>query len=74
MKKELIYQACGWLGAFLVIFGYYLNANMDPTSWLVWGFGNVMIGGYSLTKRAYPTVVMSFILVFMNIYGYINWV
>ena len=63
----------GWTGAFLVIFGYVLNANMYSSSWLIWMIGNAMVGAYSLTKQAYPTAVMSFIIILMNIYGYFNW-
>ena len=72
--KDKVYQRIGWLGAFLVILGYYLNANMNINSWLVWAIGNAMVGGYSLTKGAHPTAVMSFIIMIMNVYGYYNWV
>tara|TARA_Y100000310_G_C20566812_1_gene755897 strand:- start:649 stop:909 length:261 start_codon:yes stop_codon:yes gene_type:complete len=64
----------GWAGTILVLFGYYLNANMDSASWLVWIAGNLLVGMYCLNKKAYPTAVMSFILVFMNIYGYLTWI
>ena len=63
----------GWLGAFLVIFGYILNANMYTSSWLVWIIGNALVGIYSVTKEAYPTAIMSFIIMIMNIYGYMTW-
>jgi hypothetical protein len=36
--------------------------------------GNLMVGIYSMEKEAYPTAAMSFVLVIMNIYGYINWI
>ena len=71
--RDKVYQRLGWLGAFLVIFGYYLNANMMVSSWLVWAVGNAMVGAYSLSKKAYPTVVMSLIIMIMNVYGYFNW-
>ena len=64
----------GWLGASLVIFGYHLNANEFTSSWLVWFAGNLLVGIYSLFKKAYSTAVMSFIIMVMNIYGYIQWV
>jgi len=63
----------GWLGAILVLYGYYLNANMSPNSWLVWLVGNFFVGHYCLTKRAYPAAAMSFALMVMNIYGYVIW-
>ena len=72
--KNKVYQRIGWIGAFLVIFGYYLNANMDINGWLCWVIGNAMVGAYSLSKKAYPTAIMSFIIMIMNIYGYYNWV
>ncbi len=63
----------GWLGASMVIFGYYLNANEYIASWLVWMVGNTMVGIYSLYKKAYSTAAMSFMITMMNIYGYIRW-
>ncbi len=72
--KNKVYQRLGWLGAFLVVFGYYLNANMDANSWLCWIAGNAMVGGYSLSIKAYSTAAMSFIIMIMNVYGYYNWV
>ena len=32
-----------------------------------------MVGFYCLRNKAYPTAVMSFVLLLMNIYGFINW-
>tara|TARA_B110000014_G_scaffold260559_1_gene250534 strand:- start:896 stop:1144 length:249 start_codon:yes stop_codon:yes gene_type:complete len=63
----------GWLGALLVILGYYLNANAIISSWLVWMVGNALVGIYSIYKKAYSTAVMSFIIMVMNIYGYVSW-
>ena len=63
----------GWLGAMLVILGYYLNANAIISSWLVWMVGNALVGIYSIYKKAYSTAVMSFIIMVMNIYGYVSW-
>lgn len=70
LNKENI----GWLGAFLILLGYYLNANLIASSWLVWGFGNALIGIYSLNKKVYPTAAMSFCLVIVNVYGYVMWI
>ena len=74
MKHIFQHHALGWVGAFLVLFGYYLNAHMNEYCWPTWTVGNVMVGIYCAEKRAYPTAAMSFALVIMNIYGYINWV
>ena len=63
----------GWLGAFLVILGYYLNANCYVSSWVVWTVGNLCVAGYSMHKKAYPTTAMSLIIAVMNIYGYFKW-
>jgi len=63
----------GWLGALLVILGYYLNANAIISSWLFWMVGNALVGIYSIYKKAYSTAVMSFIIMVMNIYGYVSW-
>ena len=63
----------GWLGAMLVILGYYLNANAIISSWLFWMVGNALVGIYSIYKKAYSTAVMSFIIMVMNIYAYVSW-
>ena len=49
LKLKLI----GWMGATLVIFGYYLNANEFLSSWIVWLLGNALVGIYSIYKKAY---------------------
>ena len=72
-SESLNWKLLGWLGAGLVIFGYYLNANQNISSWVVWIVGNGAVGFYSFHKKAYSTAVMSFILMIMNIYGYLLW-
>tara|TARA_R100000808_G_C2029631_1_gene74069 strand:+ start:336 stop:524 length:189 start_codon:yes stop_codon:yes gene_type:complete len=61
------------MGAGLVVFGYYLNANQCLSSWLVWIVGNLCVAGYSLYKQAWSTALMSFIIALMNVYGYLSW-
>ena len=73
LKKYYETHLLGWVGALLILYGYYLNANGIIQSWLVWIVGNSLIGAYCLKKEAYPTAAMSFILVILNIYGYLNW-
>lgn len=70
---DKIAERIGWVGAFLVVFGYYLNAHQLLSSWLVWVIGNLCIAGYSTYKKAYPTALMSFVIAIMNIYGYFTW-
>ena len=72
-SESLAFKLMGWLGAGLVIFGYYLNANEFLSSWIVWMLGNVFVGIYSIYKKAYSTAAMSFIIMGMNIYGYLRW-
>jgi len=67
------WQWIGWGGSFFVVFGYYLNANMHVSSWLVWIVGNAAVAFYSLYKKAYPTAFMSFVILIMNFYGFISW-
>lgn len=71
--KVNAFELIGWLGALLVVFGYYLNANHFLSSWLVWVVGNLGVGLYSYQKKAYSTMVMSLIITVMNIYGYLSW-
>ena len=74
MKKYYETHVMGWLGSALILFGYYLNANMYVSCWAVWLIGNALVGVYCLNKGAYPTAVMSFMLMILNIYGYLNWI
>ena len=71
--KKYCYDLIGWLAAFLVLFGYYLNANKHDECWLVWIVGNLLMGHYCHRKKAYPAATMSFVIVIMNMYGYITW-
>jgi hypothetical protein len=70
---DKIFERLGWVGAGLVVLGYYLNANHYVSSWFVWIVGNLCIAGYSAHKKAWPTVVMSIVIAIMNIYGYFCW-
>ena len=74
ISNSKIWNIIGWFGAFLVVIGYYFNANELTISWLIWIFGNSMVGLYSLTVKAYSTALMSFIIMIMNIYGYFSWI
>ncbi len=73
-KARGYYEVLGWIGAGLVVFGYYLNAHQHISSWLVWVVGNLLVAGYSIHKKAWSTAVMSLIITVMNIYGYLTWV
>ena len=78
IKKVKDYEAriierMGWLGAILVVWGYYLNANECLSSWIIWVIGNLCVAGYSWYKKAWSTLTMSIIIAIMNIYGYYKW-
>ena len=47
-SESLKLKLMGWVGAGLVIFGYYLNANEFLSSWIVWMLGNAFVGIYSI--------------------------
>ena len=72
-KARGYYEYLGWLGALLVVFGYYLNAHHCLSSWLVWLIGNLCVAGYSAHKKAWPTLAMSIVIAIMNVYGYLHW-
>ena len=72
-SESLKLKLMGWVGAGLVIFGYYLNANEFLSSWIVWMLGNAFVGIYSIYNKAYSTAAMSFVIMGMNIYGYLRW-
>lgn len=71
ISKE--WKLVGWAGGFLVVSGYYLNADFNIYCWLAWIIGNSMIGSYCYKAKAYPAAAMSLALVLMNIYGFISW-
>jgi hypothetical protein len=73
MKNNSIINLFGWVGATMVLIGYYLNANQEISSWIVWIIGNGMVGAYSIHKNALPTAAMSFMIMIINIYGYSTW-
>ena len=68
-----VFERIGWLGAALVLFGYYLNANKYESCWHVWVIGNLMMALYCYTKKAYPATLMSILIVAMNVYGFFKW-
>ena len=70
---DKITERLGWLGAGLVILGYYLNANHHLSCWPIWIIGNMLVAGYSVYKKAYSTALMSVIITIMNIYGWLSW-
>ena len=71
--KEYHHDLIGWFAAILILSGYYLNANKYSECWIVWVIGILSMGLYCHRKGAYPAATMSFVIVIMNIYGYINW-
>ena len=73
MKTIFTHHGLGWIGAMLVLYGYYINAIMVKDCWPIWVIGNLLVALYCIERKAYPTAVMSFVLVIMNIYGYLNW-
>ena len=73
LKENFFKNVFGWIGAALVLAGYVLNAQKMPISWLIWIIGNAMVGIYCLQKKTYPTAFMSFVLMILNIYGYLSW-
>ena len=50
-SETLNWKLIGWIGAGLVIFGYYLNANEYIDSWLVRIAGYIMVCVYSVYKQ-----------------------
>tara|TARA_B100000287_G_scaffold374185_1_gene373836 strand:+ start:1008 stop:1265 length:258 start_codon:yes stop_codon:yes gene_type:complete len=68
-----VFERIGWLGAALVLLGYYLNANKHESCWYIWVIGNLMMALYCYTKRAYPATLMSILIVAMNVYGFFKW-
>jgi len=68
-----MYEIIGWLATVLILIGYYLNAKKYISSWLLWCLGNLLMMIYSIGINATPQVVLAFILMMLNIYGYVKW-
>ena len=64
----------GWLGFILVSLGYYFNAKKKLYCFYVWGLGNAIYIYYGYIINAFPIIAMSLFVLFMNIYGYLNWI
>tara|TARA_R100000808_G_C2091979_1_gene112047 strand:+ start:204 stop:425 length:222 start_codon:yes stop_codon:yes gene_type:complete len=73
MNHEKIWEGLGCVGAILVVFGYYLNANLNDSCWIAWIAGNSIVSAYCIYKKAYSTAIMSAVIVIMNIYGLLKW-
>ena len=72
-EQNMLYEIIGWTGTALILIGYYLNAKKEISSWLHWCVGNLLMVIYSVAIGATPQVALAFILMMLNIYGYINW-
>ena len=68
-----MYEYVGWVGTALILFAYYLNAKKYISSWLLWCLGNLLMMIYSIAIDATPQIVLAFVLIILNIYGYIKW-
>ena len=67
-------EVLGWIATILILIGYYLNAKKLISSWLSWFIGNFLMVLYSFSIQAWPQLVLAFILMGLNIYGYLNWI
>tara|TARA_R100000664_G_C2745365_1_gene133218 strand:- start:930 stop:1157 length:228 start_codon:yes stop_codon:yes gene_type:complete len=69
----MLYEIIGWTATSLILIGYYLNAKKYISSWTLWFLGNLLMMIYSIGIGANPQIVLAFILMVLNIYGYIKW-
>ena len=63
----------GWIGTVLIMFAYYFNAKKIKKCFIIWGLGNIAFLIYSYVINALPQLAISLFVIFMNIYGYIEW-
>ena len=74
MMSESIYiESLGWLGFSLILIGYFLNAKKQIICFPIWALGNICHIIYGYILGAYPIMAMSFFILGINLYGYINW-
>ena len=70
---DRVIDIIGWLGFTLIITGYFFNAKKKLYCFYVWGFGNLVYVFYGYVIDAIPMMAMSAFVLFMNVYGYMNW-
>ena len=66
-------EVIGWLGFVGLIIGYILNAKKSITCFYVWGLGNILMMIYAVMIDSNPQVAPAFVVLLMNVYGYIEW-
>ena len=64
----------GWLATILVLLGFYFNARKNILCFLSWIVGDVLWLYYSYLTDTIPHAGQSFVIIVLNIYGWINWV
>ena len=70
---DRVIDIIGWLGFTLIIIGYFFNAKKKLYCFFFWGFGNLVYVFYGFVIDAFPMMAMSAFVLFMNVYGYMNW-
>ena len=66
-------EVIGWLGFVGLIIGYILNAKKSISCFYVWGLGNILMMIYAVMISSNPQVATAFVVLLMNVYGYIEW-
>ena len=66
-------ELIGWVATMLLLIGYYLNAQKKIISWIVWIAGNSTMLVYALLIQSNSIAFLSFILILLNVYGYVKW-
>ena len=66
-------EVIGWLGFVGLIIGYILNAKKSVSCFYVWGLGNILMMVYAVMIDSNPQVATAFVVLLMNVYGYIEW-
>ena len=66
-------EVIGWLGFVGLIIGYILNAKKSISCFYVWGLGNILMMVYAVMIDSNPQVATAFVVLLMNVYGYIEW-
>jgi nicotinamide riboside transporter PnuC len=66
-------EILGWIATLMLLAGYILNANKQQSSWAYWFVGNSMMLIYAFYIGSHSVAFLSFVLMILNIYGYICW-
>ena len=66
-------ELIGWIGFLYLTIGYILNAKKEISCFFFWIIGNILLMSYAIVIKSNPQIATAFIVLIMNLYGYVEW-